>query len=247
MKPVKLGFGAKRSHRNGGFGIDILHPGVSLGNKDSGIGAIGRIDHAQIEAGTVVRMHPHRDDEILSYMRSGTMIHRDTVGHEETLTNRRMMMMNAGHTFQHEERMASDIAMLQIFLRPRAPDLEPMVQFHNFDRVTSDTNWRMIAGPKGEAPLEVRADVWGQETHLSRDAQRDLPRAPIKGATRILYVFSGMVSVGDIALTEGESLVRDGGVYRVAALEASDLVLFSTDTRASTYKQGMFSGDIIGR
>jgi len=247
MKPVKLGPDAKRSHGHGGFGIDILHPGANLGGPDSGIGAIGRIDHAQIAAGTVVRMHHHRDDEILSYMRSGTMIHRDTVGNEEALTNRRMMMMNAGHTFQHEERMATDVAMLQIFLRPRKADLEPMVQFHDFDVVTSDKDWRMIAGPKGSAPLEVRADVWVQDTHLAQDEQRELPPVPIKGATRLLYVFSGMISVAGTVLSEGESIVLDDGAFGITALGGSDLVLFSTDTRAPIYKQGMFSGNLIGR
>jgi len=247
MKPVKLGLEAKRSHRNGGFGIDILHPGLRLDGNDSGIGAIGRIDHANIGAGTVVRMHPHRDDEILSYMRSGTMIHRDTVGNEEALTNRRMMMMNAGHTFQHEERMASEVAMLQIFLRPRAPDLEPTVQFHDFEEVTSDNDWRMIAGPMGTAPLEVRANVWVQDTHLGRNEQRDIPPVPVKGATRLLYVFSGMVSVAGTSLREGESIVLDDGAYGVATREGSDLVLLSTDTSAPVYKQGMFSGNMIGR
>lgn len=52
--------------------------------------------------------HAHRDDEILSYMRSGKMIHSDTVGHLEELTNTRMMI-NAGYTFQHEERMAEPV------------------------------------------------------------------------------------------------------------------------------------------
>ena len=118
----------------GGFGIEILYPGLALDQGDSGIGAIGRIDHARIRPGTLIKMHPHRDDEILTYMRGGIMLHRDTVGHEEALAKNRLMLMNAGHTFQHEEKMSGteDIEALQIFIRPRAADLEPMVQFHDF-------------------------------------------------------------------------------------------------------------------
>jgi redox-sensitive bicupin YhaK (pirin superfamily) len=75
-------------------------------------------------------MHPHRDDEILTYVRAGKMLHLDTMGHEEQITKTRMMLMNAGHTFQHEERMVGwePIEALQIFMRPRAPSLEPKVQ-----------------------------------------------------------------------------------------------------------------------
>lgn len=41
----------KISHGSGGFGIEILWPGSVQKNTDSGIGAIGRIDHANIEPG----------------------------------------------------------------------------------------------------------------------------------------------------------------------------------------------------
>jgi redox-sensitive bicupin YhaK (pirin superfamily) len=41
-------------------------------------------------------MHPHRDDEILTYLRSGIAEHKDTEGNIEIITNKRLMMMNAG-------------------------------------------------------------------------------------------------------------------------------------------------------
>lgn len=152
MTPVKLDRTVKKGHRVGAFGIEILYPGLALDHGDSGIGAIGRIDHARIGPGALIKMHPHRDDEILTYMRAGTMLHRDTVGNEEALTNTRLMLMNAGHTFQHEEKTVGSepIEALQIFIRPGAADLEPMVQFHDLEEPLSRETWRRIAGPKGE-------------------------------------------------------------------------------------------------
>lgn len=249
MTPVKLDRSMKRGHRAGGFGIEILFPGVTLGQGDSGIGAIGRIDQARIKPGTVIPMHPHRDDEILTYMRRGTMLHRDTVGHEEALTKTRLMLMNAGHTFQHEETMAGneDIEALQIFIRPRAPDLEPMVQFHDFPEAISQDKWRLIAGPKDEAPLELRAAAWVHDSHLSAGAKLALPVVPVPGATRLLYVFAGRASVGVTALGEGESLVLDDEAYVVEAKADTDLVLFTTDAAAPVFKGGMFSGNVLAR
>jgi hypothetical protein len=59
-RPVKIGRQEKRGGH--GFGTELLHPGLSLGGGDSGIGAIGRIDHGRIPSH--LWMHPHRDDEI---------------------------------------------------------------------------------------------------------------------------------------------------------------------------------------
>ena len=77
---LKIENSRKQSHGSGGFGIDILWPGMVQNSDDSGIGAIGRIDQANVKAGTVIPMHPHKDDEILTYMRKGRMLHLDTVG-----------------------------------------------------------------------------------------------------------------------------------------------------------------------
>ena len=63
---IKLDRSMKRGNRAGAFGIEILFPGMTLGQGDSGIGAIGRIDHARIGPGGFIAMHPHRDDEILT-------------------------------------------------------------------------------------------------------------------------------------------------------------------------------------
>ncbi|OKS86530.1 pirin family protein [Mucilaginibacter polytrichastri] len=40
-------------------------------------------------------MHPHWDDEILTYLRSGVVQHSDTEGYIEFITNKILMMMNA--------------------------------------------------------------------------------------------------------------------------------------------------------
>ena len=160
MTITKIAAGRVRGDFSQGFGVEILYPGLALTSDDSGIGPIGRIDRAEVQPGHLIGMHPHKDDEILTYIRGGEMLHRDTVGNEKTLGKTHFMMMNAGHTFQHEELMLGDrpVRALQIFLRPNAPDLEPMVQFHEFPEEDSVDSWRLIAGPSA-APLKVRSDV----------------------------------------------------------------------------------------
>ncbi|QCR10406.1 pimeloyl-CoA dehydrogenase [Brenneria rubrifaciens] len=245
---IKIENSSKHQHGSGGFGIDILWPGMVQKSDDSGIGAIGRIDHANVRSGTVISLHPHKDDEILTYMRKGRMLHLDTVGNEEVISNTRLMLMNAGHTFQHEERIQGDkgetMQCLQIFVRPAESDLAPQVQFHDFGTPYSENRWRNIAGPD-RAPLIFCAQAWLGDARLDKGHKLQLPPIPVSKVTRLLYVFEGAAVIGETELKTGESvIVENDEEYTVTAEEKSDLVLFTTDPTAKVFRGGMFSGNI---
>ncbi|WP_296435340.1 pirin family protein [Rhizobium sp. UBA1881] len=244
MTITKIPAGRVRGDFGQGFGVEILYPGLTHTSDDSGIGPIGRIDRAQVQPGHLIAMHPHKDDEILTYIRGGEMLHRDTVGNEEKLDKTHFMMMNAGHTFQHEELMLgnSPVRALQIFLRPNAPDLEPMVQFHDFVDANSDNDWRLIAGPH-EAPLTVRSDVRVFDTRMTRGSRLRLPAAADPGTSFLLYVFDGAIDFGDVTITTGESAFAGWVDDKPTAKTDSDVVLFVFDPEAEVFRGGMFSGN----
>lgn len=251
MTLLKIENSSKRQHGSGGFGIDILWPGLAQDSDDSGIGAIGRIDHANVRPGTVISLHPHKDDEILTYMRKGRMLHLDTVGNEEEISDTRLMLMNAGHTFQHEEHILGEkgeaTQCLQIFIRPSEAGLTPQVQFHDFGAPYSDNSWRLIAGPEG-APLTFRSQAWVQDTRLDEGSELRLPAVPASNVVRLLYVFEGSARIGDFTLNTGESIIiEDDNVDTVTALDTTDLVLFTTDSAEKVYRGGMFSGNMRPR
>jgi len=246
---IKIDQTRKRGHKSGGFGIEILWPGLVQNKGDSGIGAIGRIDHATVSPGTVIPMHPHKDDEILTYLRTGLVRHLDTEGNSEEISATRLMLMGAGHTFQHEEQVLAQggiLEGLQIFMRPQYPDLEPRVQFHDFDTAFSINRWRPVAGPEA-APLTVRSAVWIQDTRLEADTTLALPNGPAEDITRLIYVFAGRIRIGDFTLSSGESLLVGSEQLSLKAEQQSDIVLFTTDTTAPIFKGGMFSGNILAR
>lgn len=246
MDPIKIGAEVKRGNWASGFGMEIFYPGATLKTRDSGIGAIGRVDRARITPGHVIGMHPHKDDEILTYVRAGKMRHLDTVGNDEEITSTRLMMMNAGRRFQHEEHMlAGDhIEALQIFLRPRAPNLTPRVQFHDFGEANSNGEWRLLAAPDG-APFEVRSQVWVRDAHLSAAQRLPLPAADAAGIVHLLFVFAGEAMVGGLRVSAGEGAYIPDGQPLVEALEDSDLVLLSTDPASEIFDGGMFSGNVL--
>lgn len=232
---------SKRSHGSEIFHVEILYPGLSLGQKDTGFYTIGRIDHANFRPPGLVPMHPHADDEIFSYMRRGSMIHKDSKGPEELVTPLHMMMMNAGSGVQHEESAHEDVEMLQIFMRPSKNGLEPMVQFHDFEDLFSLEQWRLLAGNDTNAPFLLRNDTNIFDTRLSKDSALQVPISQGKNIN-YLYCFSGSVTVDGTKLEKGDSIVFNTPEV-IKADVISDLVLFQINEDAEYSDTGMYSGN----
>lgn len=246
---TKLDNTIKYGKQHGGFGIQILYPGLIRPElKDTGFSAIGRIDHAKINPGTLIPMHPHKDDEILTYLRSGKVKHLDSEGHTGTISNQKMMMMNAGASFFHEERVLEEGAILeglQIFIRPEENGLKPQVQFHEFQNPFSINQWRKVAGKGEDYPLQIRSNTWIMDMHLEKGEDIQLPEIPRENLAFLFYVFKGQVQVnGQLSLTTGESVLIEKENPVFSAHEASDLVLFITQTDAIHFDGGMYSGNL---
>ena len=171
--------------------IRILFPGMALGQSDTGIATIGRIDHARLPAGTTIPMHPHINDEILSYFRSGIVKHTDSAGFVEYITASKLMLMKAGKAFYHEESIQQSrdtFEGLQIFIRPGKPNMEPEVQFHELSTVHDEHDWRLLAAPT-EAPLQLSSQTWIYDTRMTQGKDRKLPDYG-KSHLALLYILS---------------------------------------------------------
>lgn len=232
--------------RLGRGAIRVLYPGVALGHQDSGLATLGRIDHATIPAGTTVPMHPHVNDEILTYLRRGQVQHTDSGGFSGEINAGRLMLMKAGTRFSHEEHVLPEggqLQGLQIFIRPEAEDLSPEVDFSDLPEESSHNAWRLLAGAESSgAPLTFRSRTWIYDVALASSAPLGLPEFPA-GLTCLLYVFSGQAAVGGLDLGSGDSLIIQDEPGLAIRSDGADLVLFVTDERGMYYDGGMFSGN----
>jgi len=225
--------------------IHISYPGTLLGKKDSGIGTIGRIDQANIGAGSIIKMHPHINDEILSYFRSGIVKHTDSEGFSADITPNKLMLMKAGKVFYHEESVNEHIEGLQIFIRPGEKDLKPEVIFHDLLEVYSKDQWRLIASPTSQTPLQFSSETWIYDFKAVDKTNFNLPELPKSGLTAILYVFQGNAEINEeIKLEKGESIVFDDNeTINIKMYQSTELVLFLTNEASTYYSGGMYSGN----
>lgn len=227
--------------------IKILYPGLEISKEDTGIGSIGRIDHPEIHGNTVIKMHPHINDEILSYFRTGTAEHSDSEGFVKTIGKKTLMLMKAGKMFQHEEKIFGDkepMEGLQIFIRPGERDLKPEVVFLELDEIHSENKWRLLASPNNETTFQFSSQTWLYDTKLLEENILSLPDLAKEGLTMLLYVFKGNVIVNsDLNLEKKDSLLIKNENITIKANQDSELVLFVTDENAEVFKGGMYSGN----
>lgn len=233
------------SQKTGNSHIQICYPGIIWGNNDTGIGTIGRIDQANIPAGNTIKMHPHINDEILSYFRTGLVRHTDSEGFSADIKSDKLMLMKAGKIFYHEESVLGQIEGLQIFIRPGDKDLKPEVIFNDLKDIYSFNDWRLLASPSNKTPLQLSSQTWIFDLKASNKTAFALPEFPKKELTAMLYVFQGSAEINEnYQLQKGESIVfKDEENIKLKVENGSELVLFLTDENSKFYNAGMYSGN----
>jgi redox-sensitive bicupin YhaK (pirin superfamily) len=109
-------------YKNGPFSIVPNLPGYAIPDRrDHGYGPLSHFGDATLEPGGFVPMHEHRNDEIITHTADGLVRHADSSGMRLVASLSRLLVMNAGRGFWHEEGKRPDdptLHGLQIFVRP---------------------------------------------------------------------------------------------------------------------------------
>ena len=93
--------------------------------------------------------HGHQDMEIISYVLSGELSHKDSMGNGSVIRPGEVQRMSAGTGVRHSEFNASDtnpVHFLQIWLMPESKGLKPSYESKNFSpeqrQRSVTTGWR---------------------------------------------------------------------------------------------------------
>ena len=172
--------------------------------------------------------HPHRDMEIITYVRTGAISHRDSLGNEGRTGAGDVQVMSAGSGIRHAEFNLEDepTTLFQIWILPDAPGGEPSWGTRPFPK--ADRSGRFVALASGMAGdgdvLRIRADARVLGAALRRGETVTYPTAP--GRHAYLVPASGRVSIDDIEVNarDGAAITQVDAIT-ITALEDSEIVL----------------------
>jgi redox-sensitive bicupin YhaK (pirin superfamily) len=175
--------------------------------------ALRVLNEDRVQPGKGFGTHGHRDMEILTWVLSGALEHRDSLGTHGVIRPGEAQVMSAGTGIRHSEFNASatePVHFLQIWILPERQGLAPRYDQVAFSEKDLENRLRLIASPDGsEGSVKLFQDVKVYAARL--DAGREVRAALPAGRSGFLQVAKGSVTLsgtvmhaGDAARIEGE-------------------------------------------
>src|ERR1700678_1027386 len=110
-------------------------------------GPLRVINEDRVQAGAGFGTHAHRDMEIISYVLSGELAHKDSMGNGSILRPGDVQRMSAGSGARHSEFNPSPteaVHFLQIWITPNAEGIEPSYEERHFESQEKRGRLRLI-------------------------------------------------------------------------------------------------------
>jgi redox-sensitive bicupin YhaK (pirin superfamily) len=191
-------------------------------------------------------MHGHRDMEIVTYLLSGSLTHRDSLGNGDVLRSGDVQRMSAGSGIRHSEFNPADDStthLLQIWLEPRQPGGSPTYEQRHFSREERLGRWCPIITSRASdttnsdaqrsegntPPLSINSDVRIFACLLQAGQSLSYSFAP--GRHGYLHLARGRMTndltpTGD-SMASGDALrLSNHATCTITAIEPSEALLF---------------------
>jgi hypothetical protein len=180
------------------------------------------INEDRVAPGRGFGAHAHRDMEIISYVLSGELAHKDSMGHQEILGPNEVQRMSAGTGVVHSEFNGSKtepVHFLQIWIEPASAGTPSSYEQFKFDPAEKQGRLRLMASPTGGdgvTRINQDAKVYVSVVEKSRELAYTLETE----RHAWLHVISGGVTVNGAELRTGDA---------VAVSDEDRLVIVGTD------------------
>jgi redox-sensitive bicupin YhaK (pirin superfamily) len=159
--------------------------------------------------GIDVRPHPHIGLATITYLFEGQILHRDSIGSEQTIDPGDLNWMIAGSGIAHSERVTPDVRQkgqrlhgLQLWIALPASSEETKPEFHHYPAASlpkggaNGAEWTLIAGSAYAcmSPAKTFSPMAYLDIRLAPGASLELPK---KVPEKAIYVLEGAVAVDD--------------------------------------------------
>ena len=179
------------------------------------------INEDRIEPGQGFPKHGHRDMEIITYMISGEISHRDSMGNVETIHTSEVQRMTAGTGVLHSEFSSETdkTHLLQIWILPEQERLTPGYEQKVFSSDEKHGKLRLIASRGGsDGSVHINQDVKVYASILSKDEHVSHKLAD--GRHAWIQLISGSVNVNSELLHAGDgAAISDEDTISIQALD----------------------------
>jgi hypothetical protein len=193
--------------------------------------ALRVINDDVVAGGAGFGMHPHRDMEIVSYIVSGALQHKDSMGNGVVTTAGNFQQMSAGSGVMHSEFNASPtepVRLLQIWILPDSKGVKP-----------SYAEKQLADAPAGQ--FHLAASKSGRDGSIAIHADTDLYLARFNGGETLTHplrpgrhawvqVATGEITVNGQKLREGDgAALSQESAVTLSATGAAQALLFDLD------------------
>jgi len=204
---------ADRGHANHGW-LDTRHTFSFADYHDphhTHFRALRVINEDRVSGGQGFGTHPHRDMEIVSYVVSGILEHRDSMGHRRQMRAGEVQRISAGKGILHSEYNASPVEpvhFLQIWIMPDERGVEPRYDEKSFRDVEAGKLHLVVSksGRGGSLPIHQDADLYVSKLRAGDSAGHRF--AP--GRAGWIQVIGGDLDVNGTRLEAGDGAAVTG-------------------------------------
>ena len=171
--------------------------------------------------------HPHRDMEIITYVRSGAITHQDSMGNKGRTGAGDVQVMSAGSGVRHAEYNLENepTTLFQIWIEPRSTGGSPSWGAKPFPK--GDRSGRFVTLASGFADdtdaLPIRADarVMGATLNAGETVTLNVG----EGRHAYLVPATGAITIDGEAVAARDGAALVGGTYTIVAVDDAELVL----------------------
>ncbi len=187
------------------------------------------INEDVVAPGAGFPQHPHDNMEIITYIVSGQLAHKDTLGSGAVIGPGDVQYMAAGTGIEHSEFNPSKTEpahLLQIWIKPAARDLKPNYAEAKFLPAQRTDQLRLVASPDGaEGSMKINQDARLFASLLSEGKTVKHPLGA--GRHAWLQVVRGGLTVNGQGLRAGDAVAAsDEKELSIAAGADSEFLLF---------------------
>jgi quercetin 2,3-dioxygenase len=172
--------------------------------------------------------HPHRDMEIISYVLSGAIEHKDSMGNGRVIRAGEFQYMAAGSGVQHSEfnpSKSEPLRLLQIWIQPDVKGVNPRYAERNLAKAETG-KLHLVASKTGrDGSMEIHQDA--DLLFAKLDDGQTVKHPLAKNRHAWVHVAEGEVSINGKKLSGGDAAaVSEETKLEIAATKPSQVLLF---------------------